>query len=408
MKKPAKFSGLFHFLLAIFWLYLIAILRWNLMLFKDIIGQEEVKKRLRQTVKDQRVSHAQLFLGASGVGKLALAIAYAQYVNCTGRTDEDSCGECPSCIKFEKLAHPDLHFIYPVAATKEVKKPKSVEFVEPWRELLLNNSAYITLNQWFEAISIENKQAIINKDDCNSIITTLGYKSYEAEYKVMIIWMVDKLFHSAAPKILKILEEPPEKTLFILISEDQDKILPTIRSRTQIVKIPKIKDEVLVSALMQKKECLEEEARRVVNLSDGSYQLALKNLESDEDEQQNFVLFRDWMRLCFSNDVVKLVSFVGDISKIGREKQKSFLSYALRTARNTILLNLHQNDLVKLENEEMDFTKKFSPFINSANIQQFDKEFNEALFHIERNANPSILFLDLSLKSMRLLKLKKA
>lgn len=379
------------------------------MLFKDIIGQEEVKERLRQTVQDQRVSHAQLFLGASGVGKLTLAIAYAQYVNCTNRTEDDSCGECPSCIKYEKLAHPDLHFIYPVATNKEIKKnPSSKLFVEPWRKLLISESGYITLNDWYEAIEIENKQAIINKDDCNSIITILGYKSYEAEYKVMIIWMADKLFHSAAPKILKILEEPPEKTLFILITEDQDKILATIRSRTQIVKIPKIKDEVLIQALLDKKKCTNDEATRVVNLSDGSYQLAVKNLKSDEDEQQNFLLFRKWMRLCFKPDVTGIVSFVGDISKIGREKQKSFLNYALRTARNGILLNLNQDDLVKLENDEFDFTKNFSPFINPVNIQQFTKEFNEALFHIERNANPSILFLDLSLKSMRLLKLKEA
>jgi len=378
------------------------------MLFKDIIGQLEVKERLRQTVKDQRVSHAQLFLGASGVGKLALAIAYAQYVNCTNRTDEDSCGVCPSCVKYQKLAHPDLHFIYPVASNKEIKKPTSKLFAEQWRNLLISQSGYPTLNQWYEAIDIENKQAIINKDDCNSIITTLAYKSYEAEYKVMIIWMVDKLFHAAAPKILKILEEPPDKTLFILITDDQEQLLPTIRSRTQIVKIPKIKDEDLIQALMEKNGCTADEAKRVVNLSEGSYQRALINLESDEDEQANFVLFRDWMRLCYTNDVTKIVNFVGDISKIGREKQKNFLSYALRTARNGILLNLHQDDLVKLENEEMDFTQKFSPFINPANIQQFANEFNEALFHIERNANPSILFLDLSLKSMRLLKLKRA
>ncbi len=378
------------------------------MLFKDIIGQSKVKERLKQTVRDQRVSHAQLFLGASGVGKLPLAIAYAQFVNCTNRTDDDSCGVCPSCVKYQKLAHPDLHFIYPVASNKEIKKPTSKLFAEQWRNLLISQSGYITLNQWYEAIDIENKQAIINKDDCNSIITTLAYKSYEAEYKVMIIWMVDKLFHSAAPKILKILEEPPEKTLFILITEDQEQLLPTIRSRTQIVKIPKINDEDLIQALMEKKACTADEAKRVINLSEGSYQRALINLESDEDEQANFVLFRDWMRLCYTNDVAKIVNFVGDISKIGREKQKNFLSYALRTARNGILLNLQQDDLVKLENEEMNFTKKFSPFINPANIQQFAKEFNEALFHIERNANPSILFLDLSLKSMRLLKLKRA
>jgi DNA polymerase-3 subunit delta' len=376
------------------------------MLFKDIIGQKEVKRRLIQTVKDQRVSHAQLFLGSSGVGKLALAIAYAQYVNCSDKKEDDSCGVCPSCIKFEKLAHPDLHFIYPVASTKEVKKPQSNHFIESWRELLQNNNGYINLSQWHEALDIENKQAIINKDDCNSIIKTLGYKSYEAEYKVMIIWMVEKLFHSAAPKILKILEEPPEKTLFILISENQDQILATIKSRTQIVKIPKLKDEVLVKALMEKKDCSSTNAKRIVNLSEGNYHKALANLESDEDEKENFSLFRDWMRVCYQRDVIKAVKFSGEVSKIGREKQKSFLNYALRTSRNGILLNLNQESLVKLENEELDFMKKFSPFINPANIQEFSTTFNEALFHIERNANPSILFLDLSLKLMRLLRLK--
>ncbi len=378
------------------------------MLFKEIIGQEDVKKRLRQTVKNQRVSHAQLFLGGEGVGKLALAIAYAQYINCTNRREDDSCGVCPSCIKFQKLAHPDLHFIYPVASNKEIKKPTSKQFVAQWRKLLLANGAYINLNKWYRSIDIENKQAIINKDDCNSIISTLSYKSYEADYKVMIIWMADKLFHSAAPKILKILEEPPQKTLFILITEDDNKLLSTIRSRTQIVKIPKLKDEVLIQALMERKSCTEEEAKKAVNLSGGNYLSAFENLDANEDDRENFFLFRDWMRLCFKPDVKGMVDFVADISKIGREKQKSFLDYALRTARNGILLNLGQNNLVKLENEELGFTQKFSPFINPANIQQFAKELNEALFHIERNANPSILFLDLSLKSMRLLKLKSS
>lgn len=194
------------------------------MLFNKIIGQQQVKERLIQTVKENRVSHAQLFIGANGSGKLALAIAYAQYVNCKSRSETDSCGICPSCIKYEKLIHPDLHFIYPIAATKEVKKPRSADFIESWRSLLIENNYYISLNEWFEKIGIENKQGIINAEDCNSIIKTLGYKSYEAEYKVMIIWMAEKLFHAAAPKILKILEEPPEKTLFILITEIRIKL----------------------------------------------------------------------------------------------------------------------------------------------------------------------------------------
>ena len=154
------------------------------MLFREIIGQEKIKKRLIQTVKDNRVSHAQLFLGNNGIGKLAMAIAYAQYINCHDKQENDSCGVCPSCVKYQKLAHPDLHFIYPVAANKQVKKPNSKAFIESWRNLLLKNNFYIHLSEWFTEIEIENKQAIINKDDCNSIVNTLSYKSYEAEYKV--------------------------------------------------------------------------------------------------------------------------------------------------------------------------------------------------------------------------------
>lgn len=376
------------------------------MLFNEIIGQPIIKNQLVKTVKDQRVSHAQLFFGPPGVGKLALAIAYTQFINCSNRKENDSCGLCPSCIKFNKLVHPDLHFIYPIAANKEVKKPTSKEFVSLWRKLVINQTGYINLNQWYEVIEIENKQAIINKEDCNAIIRTLAYKSYESEYKVMIIWMADKLYHAAAPKILKILEEPPQKTIFILIAENYDLVLPTIRSRTQLIKIPKIKDEHLIQALVKNKGCTSEKATRIVNLSNGSYLNAIERFETDQNEQENFILFRNWMRLCYVNNIHKLLDFVNEISKIGREKQKNFLNYALRTIRNSIFLNLNQNNLVKLENEEFDFANKFSPFINLSNIQQFTKLFNDALFHVERNANPSILFLDLSLKSINLLKMK--
>lgn len=378
------------------------------MQFKDIVGQKEIKQRLIQTVNENRVSHAQLFLGESGVGKLAMAIAYAQYINCKNRTESDSCGICPSCLKYQKLVHPDLHFIFPIASTKEVKKPQSKDFMEAWREFLERNNQYVNLQEWFEEIGIENKQGIINKDDCNNIIKTLGYKAYEAEYKVMIIWMVEKLYHAAAPKILKILEEPPEKTLFILISENRYQILNTIYSRTQLVKMPRIKDEVLVDKLRQENECSAEDAKRVVNISEGSYKTAVMKFSTNEEEELNFDYFSRWMRFCYQNNIKELISFTSEVSKIGREKQKSLLTYALRTIRNSFLLNLQEDALVKLEADERNFASKFSPFINQANIQKFTEEINQALFHIERNANPSILFLDLSLQLVRLLQLKPA
>jgi len=377
------------------------------MLFKEIIGQQQIKERLIQTVKENRVSHAQLFIGANGSGKLALAIAYAQYVNCKYRTETDSCGICPSCIKYEKLIHPDLHFIYPIAATKEVKKPKSADFIESWRSLLIENNYYINLNEWFEKIGIENKQGIINAEDCNSIIKTLGYKSYEAEYKVMIIWMAEKLFHSAAPKILKILEEPPEKTLFILISENQDQIISTILSRTQMVKVPRIKDADLLQTLMAENGHEKSEIQRVVNLSEGNYKMALFHLQSTEIEKINFLKFKEWMRYCYSGDLVKLAFFVNEFGKLGRERQKSFFLYALQIARSCILVNYKQKDLVKLDKEELSWlTSGFAPFINEANINEFTKEFNEGHYAIERNANPTILLMDISLKAIKLLKIK--
>lgn len=376
------------------------------MQFKEIVGQEEIKQRLIQTVNENRVSHAQLFLGESGVGKLAMAIAYAQYINCKDRNEKDSCGICPSCLKYQKLVHPDLHFIFPIAATKEVKKPQSKDFMEYWREFLNRNNQYVNLQEWYEEIGIENKQGIINKDDCNNIIKTLAYKAYEAEYKVMIIWMAEKLYHAAAPKILKILEEPPEKTLFLLISENRYQILNTIYSRTQLVKIPRIKDEVLVEKLIQDNKCSAEEAKRVVNISEGSYKTAVRKFSANEEDELNFDYFSRWMRFCYQNNIKELIGFTSEVSKIGREKQKSLLTYALQIIRNSFLLNLQEDGLVKLEADERNFASKFSPFINQANIHKFTEEINQALFHIERNANPSILFLDLSLQVVRLLQLK--
>ncbi|HNY07381.1 MAG TPA: DNA polymerase III subunit delta [Bacteroidales bacterium] len=376
------------------------------MLFKQVIGQENAKKRLIQTVSSQRVSHAQLFLGPEGSGKLPLALAYAQYINCQNRQEDDSCGHCPSCIKFNKLIHPDLHFVYPVSKTKDSSdKPTSKEFLKPWRELVLENNGYINLTDWYEKIDIEKKQGIINADDCNNIIKTLSYKSFESEYKIMIIWMVEKLFHSAAPKILKILEEPPEKTLFILISENQDVIINTILSRTQLVKIPKIANNDLYQELHQHYESDPVELKQIINQANGNYIEAINLLNDSETEKKNFILFRQWMRNCFQNKIAPNLEIISEISKFSREKQKAFLNYGLRTIRHCLLYQYTPPTTIKLEGEEMEFIAKFSAFINSSNALQFTDEFNKAIFHIERNANASVLFLDLSLICSKLLKI---
>lgn len=379
------------------------------MQFSKITGQQAVKERLIQTVRDSRISHAQLFLGPEGCGKLAMAIAYAQFINCTNRKIEstDSCGICPSCLKFEQLAHPDLHFVYPVAATKDVpKKPVSKNFIAKWRALLLDHKAYINLSNWYDTIGIENKQGIINAEDCNEIVRTLSYKSYEAKYKVMIIWMVEKLFHAAAPKILKILEEPPDNTLFILIAEEQGQIISTILSRTQLIKFKKLADEELRSTLMKVYGVEPKNAHRITLASDGNLITALSLLE-DESPDDHFVQFRQWMRLCYYLKVSAIQDWISEINKIGREKQKAFLATGLEILHECLLVKQLGKEFIRREGEERKFILDFSGTISESFIPEISTKLNEASYHIERNANPGILFMDLSLTISRMLKSRK-
>jgi len=347
------------------------------MRFSEIPGQQAIKAKLIQTVRDQRVSHAQLFYGPDSPAKLALAIAYAQYINCTNRRPgmqaPDSCGVCPSCIKYQKLIHPDLHFIYPVSTTRKVtKKPQSRLFTDDWRKFFLQKPFPVNLQDWYDFIGIENKQGIINVDDCNEIISTLNYKTYESEYKVMIIWMAEKLYYSAAPKLLKILEEPPEKTLFLLISGDPDQLISTIRSRCLMVRIPPEK-------------------------------LIISN-DAEARENQYLQNFTKWMRNCYSQKVPELISFSGEMAKSGREKQKDFLHYGLHILELCPAVVYGQAGRVNSDPEEAGFLEKFAPIINSAGLARFHELFNTAIYHVERNAYAPALFLDLSLRIVRLFK----
>ncbi|MCF8296110.1 MAG: hypothetical protein K9J13_01075 [Saprospiraceae bacterium] len=377
------------------------------MQFKDVIGHEEIKKRLIQTVRESRISHAQLFTGPEGNSKLALAMAYAQFISCTGKQETDSCGICPSCIKYNKLIHPDLYFTYPVSTNKDVKtKPISRLFISKWRELLLQKDYVFSLHQWYEKIEIENKQGIINTEDCNEIIKSLSLKKFESEYRVVIIWMIEKLYHAAAPKLLKILEEPPPKTLFLLISENPDKILKTIISRTQIIKIPKTKDKDIKDYLKKKFDYPETEINKAVLFADGNLINAQKFLENADAEEYNYVNFRNYMLLCHGQKFQEMFNLINEIATIGRERQKSLLAYGLRVIRQSILMNNDNENLVKLEGHEKEFVIKFSKLINSANYLQITEELNKSLFHIERNGNAKIIFADMGLKFSRLIKLQ--
>ncbi|MGM0407960.1 MAG: ATP-binding protein, partial [Bacteroidota bacterium] len=318
------------------------------MQFREVIGHQDIKARLIRTIKENRISHAQLFLGNEGSGNLALAIAYAQYIACLNKQEDDSCGVCPSCQKFKKLIHPDLHFVYPVATSKTVKKdPVSDDYISQWRNIIIENP-YINQNKWYGIIDIENKQGIINKNESYEILRKLNLKTFESEYKFMIIWLPEKMNMYAANKLLKFIEEPPDKTLFLMVSENSEQILPTILSRTQLIKIPKIDSDSLYTAICDRFGVNPEKAHDIVHLSNGNFFEALNLIQAEDDDHENFERFTSLMRLAYQRKLVEIIDWVDEIARIGREKQKSFLSYALRLLRENFMLNINRKEIVYL------------------------------------------------------------
>lgn len=377
------------------------------MQFSQVIGQQALRQSLIQSVRNNRVSHAQLFLGKAGSGSLAVALAYAQYINCKQRTEHDSCGTCPSCIKINKLTHPDLHFIFPTTTTKKVKKdPESALFMESWRAFVQEKNAYGNLQSWYEYLDVENKQGNIFIRDAAAIMRSLSLKAYEAEYKVMVIWMAEKLNLQAANKLLKLLEEPPEKTLFLLLAEQQDQMLATVLSRTYMVKVPKISDQELSYALTEKHNCREADARDAVMMADGDWSLAEYYFKNADEEKYNFQIFQQWMRLCFKVAVAELIDFVDTLKPLGREKQKTLLAYGLQVFRNSLLVNNQLLDMVRLPSEEKTFNQNFAPFVNPANLLQMSQLMEEGIKQIERNGYAPLIFMDISFKMIKLLKQK--
>ncbi len=378
------------------------------MLFLDVIGHEAIKRRLLSNAGNNRISHAQLFLGHQGSGALPLALAYARYIQCRNRGPEDACGKCPSCLKLNKYEHPDIHFIFPTStnkAHKDREKVSSKLFLAHWRKLLIEKP-YFDYFDWLEAIEIENKQANINAEDCNDIIRTLGLKSYESPYKIMIIYMVEKLNYAAAPKLLKIVEEPPGNTLFLMVSENKDRIINTILSRTQILKVPLPDEADIEKELINQYKIEEKRASQIAFMTDGIITDALRLIRSGEGHLADFDSFREWMRFCFKKDAAKLLKWVEKTALGGREKQKSFLQYGLKIFRLCLLNNYNANELIRLEDEQKKFLEGFSPFINHHNANDMVAAFNLAIMHLERNANPRILFADLSFQLSRLMHVK--
>jgi len=376
------------------------------MRFKDIINQEEIKVNLIRTVEEQRISHAQMFFGPPGSGKLALAIAYAQYLSCQNRQGNDSCGTCPSCAKYQKFAHPDLHFIFPVMTTAKVgKDPVSEHYIQEWRDIVTANP-YISENQWYEAIGAENKQGIISRNESNEIIRKLGFKSYESEFKVVIIWLPEKMNPSAANTLLKLLEEPPPKTIFLMVSENTGHILPTILSRTQLIRVPPLQGKAIRDALSEREDVNRDLIDDAVRRANGDFGVALTVIEKNELELQNLELFASLMRLCFQRKIAEITDLIEQLAALGRERQKQFFSYSVRMLRENFMLNIDRVELTYISGQEFDFSRKFSPFIHAGNVFDLVEGFNLASSHIEANGNPRIIFLDLAIQVIKLLKQK--
>lgn len=377
------------------------------MKFKDVIGQSAVKQRLINSVRENHVSHAQLFLGPAGSGKLPLALAYAQYILCPNRTETDSCGVCPTCQKMQKLAHPDLHFVVPTATTKKVKtNPESDLFMEEWREYVIQNQGYVDTSSWYTFLDVENKQGYMSVRDAASLLRKLSMKSYEGEYKIAIIWMAEKMRVDTANKLLKLLEEPPEKTVFLLIAEDAEELLATIKSRTVLVKIPAIEPAAIESALQTRLGCDPQQAHNAAMISEGNWLNACHSVKESEDRKFFFTTFQQWMRLCFRAAYSEIIDFSANIKTLGREKQKELLDYGLRIIRNALLFNNNLAEIVMLPDDEKKFNANFAPFVNAANLAQIAELFEEAIRQIERNGNAQIIFTDVSFKMVVLLKRK--
>ena len=368
------------------------------MLFREVIGQNEIKRQLIQSVFENRVSHAQLFLGPEGSGALALALAYAQFISCSDRQAEDSCGICSSCRKFNKLIHPDLHFSYPFFRGGE--KEDSLADLEEWRHLVLSNP-YFGLDEWRLRLNAQNKQANINKAECLNILHRLSLKAFESEYKTMIVWLPEYL-KNEGNRLLKTLEEPASKTLIILVAQNQDQILSTIISRTQLVKIPALSNEDICKYLVEEKDVPESQASRLAYLSEGNLQNALNFMK--EDDHDDFRHFSAWMRMTFTDNGTQIVDFVDQTSKLGRENQKNLIRYGIQLIRECMMLMSGAESLVHLQLAELDFVKNFSKQLDLAKCEALANELERAHYHIERNANPKILFLDVSLQFVKILK----
>lgn len=395
------------------------------MQFEKVIGQKEVKQHLVEMVQQNRLSHALLFLGKEGSGVLSLALAFAQFVTCTTRSGKnnapkaeaapsmfgdpepvaaatsgpdallhDSCGTCPACFKAQKLMHPDIHYSYPVIPKKSGDKPTSSDYATEWREFV-GTSPYGNSFDWLQHIGAENKQGNITSEECNDIIRKLSLKSFESEYKILVMWMPEYL-GKEGNKLLKLIEEPPPNTLFVLAAENEEQILPTILSRCQLVKVPLLETADIEQALIEKSNAPAQTARQTAGIAEGNYREALQLLQHAGDDWQS--LLRDWLNAALKGGPQAQVKWIEDISKQGREKQKQFLRYFNHLLEQSIRIRVMGADRILLPDQEKDFAQRLNKIASVSQQQILIEELDKAAYYVERNANAKMLFHALTIK----------
>ena len=371
------------------------------MKFADITGHHGLKSMLARSVDEGRVSHAQLFTGLSGYGTLPLALAYAQYVNCTARSGGDSCGECPSCRKSAAMEHPDLHFTFPSnkpKGEKSSKKSTADDFLPKWRRIVLDTGGYFDEPAWYEAIDIDNKQGLISRADADAVIRKLSLKAFEGAYKIMVVWLPERMRVEAANGLLKILEEPWERTLFLLVSEQPEQLLPTILSRVQQVVVPAIGCGDTEKFLARKYSLPADRLSAISRLCGGDL-IRAQRMAADEGGEADgfFTMFTQLMRLSYNDRHMELLEWGEEVASLGREEQKRFLRYGIGMLRESYLLHAGMEDISYLWGEEMKFGRNFAPFIGNHNIEPLVAELETAIAQVSQNVNPRIVFPHLAL-----------
>ena len=373
------------------------------MYFKDIIGQDELKRQLIHSAQTGVVPHAQLFTEQGGAGAFPLALAYARYLNCTHRTDEDACGHCPSCLKYDILAHPDLHFVFPIVAKKAEKKEICDDYLTEWRSFLKEHT-YFNIDQWMDYIEAGNSQALIYSKESDEIVRKLSLKIYEADYRILLVWLPERLHPTCANKLLKLIEEPPTNTVILMISENPEQILGTIQSRTQRINVRGNRPEAMRDTMIRQFGLSTEDAENVTHLSCGSYLKALETISTGEENRFFLEQFKSMMRNSWARNVKGMKSLADTLAGIGRERQKNFLSYCQHLVRENFVYRFQAPELNYMNREEAGFSVKFSPFINERNVIDIMDELARAEQHIGQNVNAKMVFFDLALQLTVLIK----